>query len=336
MQVRLPEDKVEEIHSLAANLQERRVVSARSLMTFLGKVTFASYGVELARLHSRELQTALRTVYKRPRDICRTIHLHREALHSLDFWKELTPSPLPLRRPQAEIIMAINRRFVIGMGRQSSRIIGQRPLVHGSEVTPHELPGTDGRRKFASVISGQGGREDCVRPDRQQNSVAYLVKERGTKSVLLSRLACRILLWCQRHRVTLIPVYVRGIGNTTADALSRGEGDTMAPVTNDGGQDLSAVRDPQTAQLPQYMTLQRGDNQALAADALSQTDFDLVYAFPPPTLVPTVANKLRGSKTSMLLIARNSCRHASPDPHVSEAPDQHGDQPPGGHATWKL
>ena len=98
-----------------------------------------------------------------------------------------------------------------------------------------------------------------MRPDQQQNSVAYLAKKGRTKSVLLSRLACRILLWCQWHRITLIPVYVREIGNTISDALSRGEGDTMAPVTNDGGQDLSAVRDPQvdlfasreTAQLPQ-------------------------------------------------------------------------------------
>ena len=81
MQVRLPEDKVAEVRSLAASLQDRRVVSARSLMTFLGKVTFASYGVELARLHPRELQTALRSVYKRPRDIRRTVQLHREALH---------------------------------------------------------------------------------------------------------------------------------------------------------------------------------------------------------------------------------------------------------------
>ena len=35
MQVRLPEDKVAEIRSLAASLQDRRIVSARSLMTFL-------------------------------------------------------------------------------------------------------------------------------------------------------------------------------------------------------------------------------------------------------------------------------------------------------------
>ena len=209
-----------------------------------------------------------------------------------------------------------NRRFVIGMGRQSSRIIGQRPLVQGSEVTPHKLPGTDGLREFASVISGQGGREDCVRPDRQQNSVAYLAKEGGTKSVLLSRLACRILLWCQRHRVTLIPVYVRGIGNTIADALSRGQETQwhLSPKMVDrifrryGTPQVDLFASRETALLPQYMTLQRGDNQGLAVDALSQTwDFDLVYAFPPPTLVPTVANKLRGSKARMLLIAPCWC-----------------------------
>ena len=74
-----------------------------------------------------------------------------------------------------------NRRFVIGMGRQSSRIIGQRPLVQGSEVTPHKLPGTDGRREFASAISGQGGREDCVRPDRQQNCSGLPGEGRGHK-----------------------------------------------------------------------------------------------------------------------------------------------------------
>ena len=185
MQVRLPEDKVAEIHSLAANLQDRRVVSARSLMTFLGKVTFASYGVELARLHSRELQTALRTVYKRPRDICRTVHLHREALHSLDFWKELTPSPLPLRRPEAEIIMATDAsssgwggslHALSASGRwsrdQRSRHINSLELM----AVENSL------RSFEDRVKG---RTVCVQINnrtqwptwRRKNSVAYLAKE---------------------------------------------------------------------------------------------------------------------------------------------------------------
>ena len=185
MQVRLPEDKVAEIHSLAANLQDRRVVSARSLMTFLGKVTFASYGVELARLHSRELQTALRTVYKRPRDICRTVHLHREALHSLDFWKELTPSPLPLRRPEAGIIMATDAsssgwggslHALSASGRwsrdQRSRHINSLELM----AVENSL------RSFEDRVKG---RTVCVQINnrtqwptwRRKHSVAYLAKE---------------------------------------------------------------------------------------------------------------------------------------------------------------
>ena len=294
MQVRL---QVAEIRSLAASLQDRRVVSARSLMTFLGKVTFASYGVELARLHSRELQTALRTVSKRPRDICRTVHLHREALHSLDFWKELTPSLLPLRRPQAEIIMAKDASSS-GWGGSLHALSASGRWSRGQRsrhINSLELMAVENSlRSFQDRVEG---RTVCVQINnrtqwptwRRKNSVAYLVKEGGTKSVRLSRLACRILLWCQWHRITLIPVYVRGIGNTIADALSRGQ-DTqwhLSPKMVDGifrrygtpQVDLFASRE--TAQLPQYMTLQRGDNQALAVDTLSQTwDFDLVYASP--------------------------------------------------------
>ena len=159
------------------------------------------------------------------------------------------------------------------------------------------------------------GRTVCVQIDNR-TAVAYLAKEGGTKSVLLSRLACRILLWCQRHRITLIPVYVRGISNTIADALSRGKETQwhLSPMMADrifqryGTPQVDLFASRETAQLPQYMPLQRGDYQALAMDALSQTwDFDLVYAFPPPTLVPTVANKLRGSKTRMLLVAPCWC-----------------------------
>ena len=204
-----------------------------------------------------------------------------------------------------------NRRFVIGMGRQSSRIIGQRSLVQGSEVTPHKLPGTYGRREFASVISGQGGREDCVRPDQQQNCSGLPGEGMGHKvcTSVPSGLPNPVV-------ITLISVYVRGIGNTIADALSRGKETQwhLSPTMVDrifqryGNPQVDFFASRETAQLPQYMTLQRGDNQALAVDALSQTwDFDLVYAFPLSALVPTVANKLRGSKTRMLLTALCWC-----------------------------
>ena len=134
-----------------------------------------------------------------------------------------------------------NRRFVIGMGRQSSRIIGQRPLVQGSEFTPHKLPGTDGRR----AISAQGsGREDCVRPDRQQNCSGLPGEGRGLKvgTSVPSGLPNPIVVPTASDNHD--PCVREGDRQHNCGRPVQGEGDTMAPVTNDGGQDLSAVRDP--------------------------------------------------------------------------------------------
>ena len=238
------------------------------------------------------------------------------------------------------------------MGRQSSRIIGQWPLVQGSEVTPHKLPGTDGRREFAAVISGQGGREDCVRPDRQQNCSGLPGEGRG-------------------HKVgTAVPpglpnpvVVPTASGNPDPCVRERdrqhncgrpvqGAGDTMAPVTKDGGQDLSAVRDP-----PGRPVCLQGDSpvtpvhdspaggQSSPGSGRSQSDVGLRpgVRFPPSDACPDGGQQAQGlqgqnAANSTLLVRRSvdaspdgtPVRHASPDPHVSEAPDQHGDQLLGG------
>ena len=257
------------------------------------------------------------------------------------------PRPSPSAPPQAEIIVATdasssgwggNLHALSASGRWSR---GQR----SRHINSLELMAVE--NSLRSFQDRMEGRTVCVQIDNRI-TVAYLAKEGGTKSVLLSRLACRILLWCQRHRVTLIPVYVRGIGNTIADALSRGKETQwhLSPTMVDrifrryGTHQVDLFASRETAQLPQYMTLLRGDNQALAANALSQTwDFDL----PPSNACPDGGQQAQGlqgqnAANSTLLVRRSvdaspdgtPVRHASPDPHVCEAPDQHGDQLPGG------
>ena len=71
-----------------------------------------------------------------------------------------------------------------------------------------------------------------------------------------------------------------------------------------GTPDIDLFASIRTFQVERYMTLDRSDPRAHAVDALSLSwSFPLLYAFPPPTLVPTVVNKLRGLPSRVLLIA---------------------------------
>ena len=84
----------------------------------------------------------------------------------------------------------------------------------------------------------------------------------------------------------------------------------MAPVSHSGEKNLQEdgpatsrfVRvSPHKTVLPVYMALSQKDNQVSAIDALEQDwDFDPVYAFPPPSLVPTVICKLADPSCRML------------------------------------
>ena len=52
-------------------------------------------------------------------------------------------------------------------------------------------------------------------------TVAYLRRSGGTFSSTLNTTAREILLWAESHRVRLLPQFIMGSSNVTADALSR-------------------------------------------------------------------------------------------------------------------
>ena len=351
MQVRLPEDKVAEIRSLAANLQDRRVVSARSLMTFFGEG-------DVCVVRRRAGSTPLAGAANCSEDSLQTPTGHMQDSTPTQggspqsrLLERADPLPSPSAPPSSGDNYG-NRRFVIGMGRQSSRIIGQWPLVQGSEVTPHKLPGTDGRREFASVISGQGGREDCVCPDRQQNCSGLPGEGRGHKvgTAVPPGLPNPVVVPTASGNPD--PCVREGDRQHNCGRPVQGAGDTMAPVTNDGGQDLSAVRDPpgrplclqgDSAVTPVHDSAAGG--QSSPGSGRSQSDVGLRpgVRFPPSDACPDCGQQAQGlqgqnAAVSTLLVRRSvdaspdgtPVRHASPDPRVSEAPDQHGDHLPGG------
>jgi hypothetical protein len=145
------------------------------------------------------------------------------------------------------------------------------------------------------------------------STVQYIKKEGGTKSATLARLTKEILDICYTHQIRLVPCHLPGLANIESDALSRGKTqDELHLNTNVaskifriyGYPEVDLFASQATAQVPQYFSLDRFDNQSLGVDAITQEwHFKLMYAFPPPSMILPVLQKFRRSKGKLLLVA---------------------------------
>ena len=143
-------------------------------------------------------------------------------------------------------------------------------------------------------------------------TVAYLRRSGGTFSSTLNATAREILLWAENHRVRLLPQFIMGSSNVTADALSRpnqvigSEWTLHQEVVDHLVHKWPAVIDlfatSLTARLPVYFS-PASDPQAAGTDALLQSWDNLqAYVFPPIAIIRRVLVKLRSSKNCVLTL----------------------------------
>ena len=143
-------------------------------------------------------------------------------------------------------------------------------------------------------------------------TVAYLRRSGGTFSSTLNATAREILLWAENHRVRLLPQFIMGSSNVTADALSRpnqvigSEWTLHQEVVDHPIHKWPAVIDlfatSLTARLPVYFS-PASDSWAAGTDALLQPWDNLqAYAFPPIAIIRRVLVKLRSSKNCELTL----------------------------------
>ena len=143
-------------------------------------------------------------------------------------------------------------------------------------------------------------------------TVAYLRRSSGTFSSTLNATAREILLWAENHHVRLLPQFIMGSSNVTADALSRpnqvlgSEWTLHQEVLDHLVHKWPAVIDlfttSLTARLPVYFS-PASDPQAAGTDALLQSWDNLqAYAFPPIAIIRRVLVKLRSSKNCVLTL----------------------------------
>ena len=143
-------------------------------------------------------------------------------------------------------------------------------------------------------------------------TVAYLRRSGGTFSSTLNATAREILLWAENHRVRLLPQFIMGSSNVTADALSRpnqvigSEWTLHQEVVDHLVHKWPAVIDlfatSVTARLPVYFS-PASDPRAAGTDALLQSWDNLqAYAFPQIAIIRRVLVKLRSSKNCELTL----------------------------------
>ena len=143
-------------------------------------------------------------------------------------------------------------------------------------------------------------------------TVAYLRRSGGTFSSTLNSTAREVLLWAESRYIRLLPQFIMGSSNVTADALSRpnqvigSEWTLHQEVIDQLVHRWPAVIDlfatALTARLPVYFS-PASDPRAAGTDALLQPWDDLqAYAFPPIAIIRRVLLKLRSSKNCELTL----------------------------------
>ena len=143
-------------------------------------------------------------------------------------------------------------------------------------------------------------------------TVAYLRRSGGTFSSTLNATAREILLWAENRQVRLLPQFIMGSSNVTADALSRpnqvigSEWTLHQEVVDQLVHKWPAVIDlfatSLTARLPVYFS-PASDPRAAGTDALLQPWDDLqAYAFPLIAIIRRVLVKLRSSRNCELTL----------------------------------
>ena len=143
-------------------------------------------------------------------------------------------------------------------------------------------------------------------------TVAYLRRSGGTFSSTLNSTAREVLLWAESRHSRLLPQFIMGSSNVTADALSRpnqvigSEWTLHQEVVDQLVHRWPAMIDlfatALTARLPVYFS-PASDPRAAGTDALLQPWDDLqAYAFPPIAIIRRVLLKLRSSKNCELTL----------------------------------
>ena len=295
--------------------------SARKISSVLGKAKHWAPYTPRGRLQLRKSQEWLKRRWSQSRDSWDTPLLIDDTLKKHLRWWSLpgnTSPGVPLHPPTPTQDMFTDACNT-GWGAQLGTLTAQgswQPRSRSHHINRLELQAVhQACLAFRDHLKGKVTR---VHIDNT-TAVAYIRKEGGTCSYLLTRDARMLLQWCDDNQVTLVLVHIAGVRNVESDRLSR-EGQLLSSewsLSQAEFQRIQAHLGTPTIDLfamagnrvvPAFFS-PVPHPEALGVDALSLEwpSQQLLYAYPPTALVQALLQKVRqGRGIRLILVASTS------------------------------
>ena len=314
--VRPPLDKVNKLrHTLALTINNKGALIA-TLESIRGIIASLEKVVPYGRINSRFFQ-ALVTNHVQQGRHTRWIELSREALLDLVWWQQernlLVGAPFSAPKPD---VIITSDASTTGWGASyegqtlAGRWFGEKRHKHINWLEMEAVRLTIAREAF-------NWRNKCIRfLIDNRTTVAYITKQGGTKSSEMTSLTRELLALTQKFDITLLANHLAGEKNAVADLLSRKgqviknewrlDETTFNLIQREspfGPATLDLFANALNHQLPRYGSPHH-DDQAVLVDALTSPwpRVEVIYAFPPTTILDKVVTRIREEKPPRLLL----------------------------------
>ena len=317
MTVKLLSGKADDIANECAVLLRKREIKIQEFAQIIGKMVAAEPAVQYAPLHYKELEIEKDKQLKYNKgDYNAKFMLTANAIAELNWWKNnIHTSYMPLVLPEISITIQTDSSghgwgaFMPETGQKTGghwSYIEQSAHINILELTAAFLA-------LQSFCASKTNVHICLQMD---NMVAVLyVNNMGGRKTELNALCKQIWNWCINRDIWVSASHLPGEQNIHADRLSRKLNDDMEWMLNknifndiyaifnlEGNTDLFASR--LNHQLPKYVSY-LPDPNAWAVDAFSMswTNIDLMYIFPPFSVIGQVLTKINKDQAEAVLIA---------------------------------
>ena len=311
-----PIPRLLKLETLLSRFILQRQATAHQLQSVLGVITSAEKQVPWGPAHKRYIQAELRAQWNQhtghPNQ---RVHLGCHAIQDMRWWADRSHTRVGMSLEDFNphrILYTDSSLDGWGAHLDHLEVRGtwdskfQNQSINWKELNAVFLA----LLHFKDTIQGQ---EVLLMTDNT-STVAYINKQGGTKSILLTRVALDIMSWTECNQVNLKARHLPGKKNILADLLSR-EGQVINTEWMIHPQILSALwkfwerplvdlfATKHTKQLQLYVS-PLPDPQAWAVEALTTPWRGFLgYAYPPPALLKEVLNKVQLEGADLVLIA---------------------------------